>query len=323
VRTPSQTPSARDRLFGGLLGAVVGDALGLPHEGAFRSTLDAEPVEGMQGGGPHGCPAGAWSDDGSLLLCLADSLCSGYDPEDVARSFLAWWQEGLWTPYGRPFGYGYTVASAMYAMTVGVPPLQAGQRSEASNGNGSLMRTLPIALCLAGDHQRMLTAAHEVSSITHAHPRSLMCCGIYCLVASLLLEGMDAAQAVRSAAGLAAEHYRGSPWDVERPHLGRLLSGKAAELDREQVRSSGYVVETLEAAFWCLLRSGSFREAALLAVNLGDDTDTTACVTAGLAGILYGRASMPDDWVSTLVRSDDIVDLCGRFWDAVNPRRPR
>ncbi len=310
-----------ERLFGGMLGAVAGDALGLPFEGAPRAWLDADPVEAMTPGGPHGQPRGTWSDDSSLLLCLADSLCCGCDPDDIGSKFLAWWQQGLWTPFGRPFGYGYTVAIAMYKMMVGIPALQAGEDREDCNGNGSLMRTLPVALYFSAERERMLEAAHQVSSITHAHPRAMMCCGVYCLVASCLMEGMDKKEAVETGVRLAAQHYRGNPWDAERQHLERILCADFSALPRSEVRSTGYVVDTLEASLWSLLQGDSFRDCLLRAVNLGDDTDTVGSVTGGLAGVHYGRDGIPQEWLEPLARREDILALCQRFAAAATAQR--
>jgi ADP-ribosylglycohydrolase len=315
--------SREDRIHGGLLGAVVGDALGLPCEGAPRQWLDRQPVEGMTGGGPHGRPRGAWSDDASLTLCLAESLCSGYDLERVGRHFLAWWQEARWTPFGRTFGFGHTVAAGMHKMMVGFPAREAGQAGEGSNGNGSLMRTLPIALYFAGDEDWMLEAAHEASAITHAHPRSMMCCGIYCLLAAGLLEGAGREDALEHALRHALHCYRRPPWDKELPHLGTVLSGDVADLHRFQVRSGGYVVETLEGALWSFMRAESFEHALLIAVNLGGDTDTIGCINGGLAGVHFGAEAIPEDWLMALPRLAEVAELCEQFADAVLERRRR
>lgn len=311
----------REQIRGGILGAVVGDALGLPHEGETRSRLAEHPVEAMTGGGPHGQPAGTWSDDSSLLLCLASSLTGSYRPDHVGSTFLAWWQEALWTPRGRTFGYGATTAAAMYRMAVGVSPLKAGLAGEGANGNGSLMRTLPIALYFSPKRRPMLDAAHEVSAITHGHPRAQMCCGIYCLVASYLLEGRQPAEAARAAMRYARDYYRDEPWQAEREHLQTVLSLQIERMDRYQVRSGGYVVETLEAALWSLLRARGFRSTLLAAVNLGGDTDTVGCVTGALAGTYYGEEAIPDEWLEPLARRQDVEDLCDRFAHVVARRR--
>ncbi len=302
-----------DRIAGGLLGAVVGDALGLPVEGALRDWLDADPVGDMRGGGPHGQPAGSWSDDSSLLLALAESLCDGYNLDRVGAAFLAWWQRGDWTPYGRVFGYGATTAAAMYRLAVGVPAAHAGLAGEGHNGNGALMRTLPVALWFRNDSRRMLDAAHEVSGLTHAHPRSQVCCGVYCLVAAGLLDGLGRTEAVRRAVTCAGTEYQRSPRESELCHLEAVLSLRVLDLPRDQVRSGGYVVEALEACLWSLVRGESFRDALLAAVNLGGDSDTVGCLTGGLAGVHFGAEAIPEEWVRPLARGADIADLCVRF----------
>jgi ADP-ribosyl-[dinitrogen reductase] hydrolase len=302
-----------DRIAGGLLGAVVGDALGLPVEGALRDWLDANPVRGMRSGGPHGQPAGSWSDDGSLLLALAESLCDGYNLERVATAFLAWWQRGEWTPYGRVFGYGATTAAAMYRLAASVPATQAGLAGEGHSGNGALMRTLPLALWFRSDTRRMLDAAHEVSGLTHAHPRSQVCCGVYCLVAAGLLEGLGRLEAVQRAVTRARSEYCGSAQESELRHLEAVLSLRVLALPREQVRSGAYVVETLEACLWSLVRGESFRDTVLAAVNLGGDSDTVGCLTGGLAGVHFGAEAIPEEWLRPLARGADVAGLCARF----------
>jgi ADP-ribosylglycohydrolase len=277
--------------------------------------LDRQPVEHIAAG-RGGLPAGTWSDDTSLTLCLADALCRGYSPEQVAERFLAWWEEAAWTPHGRTFGYGRTTSVALRNLQRGADPLEAGLEGEYSNGNGSLMRTLPVALYFHGDRDAMLRAAHEQSRITHGHPRSQMCCGTCCLVAEGVLDGAEPREAIRKGVEAADECYRGEPWDAERTHLDRVFGLDVLEMRRNEVRSSGYVVDTLEAALWSFARGQDFRGAVLSAVNLGGDTDTVGCVAGALAGACYGRPGIPREWVDRLARSTDIEKLAGRLYEA-------
>lgn len=198
----------------------------------------------------------------------------------------------------------------------GTPPLEAGLEDEYSNGNGSLMRTLPVGLYFADRAERLLSAAHQVSRITHAHPRSQMCCGLYCLVARRLLRGEAPREAVEAAVREADTFYTGPPWDGEREHLQRVWSLEVLEADRDEIESTGYVVDTLEAALWCFWGAGDFEDALLTAVALGGDADTVGCVTGGLAGVAYGSGEIPRDWVETLVRSADITRLGRRLYEA-------
>lgn len=296
------------------MGLAVGDALGVPVEGSGREGLKGSPVTGMRGYGVHHQPPGTWSDDTSLTLCLVDSLCAGYDLDDIGQRFCRWLYDGYWTPWGYPFGIGGTTAKAISRLAGGIEPRLAGLRDEYSNGNGSLMRILPVALYFApaGD-EALLEAAHEVSSITHAHPRSQMACGIYTLVASHLLAGDDPHLAYSQAVQKAARYYLTPPFDEELEHFRRVLGGRLGELDESRIGSGGYVVETLEAAIWCLLTRESYRDTVLAAVSLGGDTDTTAAVAGGLAGIWYGLDGIPGEWISGLARVDDVKRLLNRF----------
>ncbi len=304
----------RDRLLGGLWGAVVGDALGVPVEFTSREEVRRDPVTGMRGFGTFNLPAGSWSDDSSLLLCTAESLTRGFDLDDMAARFMRWEAEGHWTPHGEVFDIGNATRAAIGRLRRGVPPARAGGDGEGDNGNGSLMRILPVALSFQGAGvDEMVRRAHDVSSLTHRHPRSLMACGIYCLAARHLLGGISPREACAGAADLARGIYGEEPFRTESRHFRRVCGGGIASLPEETVRSSGYVVDTLEASLWCLLTTGSYREAVLRAVNLGDDTDTTACVTGGLAGLRYGMAGIPGEWIGTIARREEIQGLFERF----------
>ncbi len=180
------------------------------------------------------------------------------------------------------------------------------------------MRILPLALYSASAATpELLDRAHRASAVTHGHPRAQMACGIYCLVAVRLLNGADPASAYADAAEQARRHYATSPYTDELPHFARLLSGNLRRLGRARIESSGYVLHTLEASLWCLLRADSYRAAVLAAVNLGDDTDTTGTVTGGLAGLRWGLAAVPAEWRQALARRDDVAALFERFAAAV------
>ncbi len=302
----------RMRILGGLWGAVVGDALGVPVEFKTRDEVRRDPITGMRGYGTFNLPAGSWSDDSSLLLCTADSLCHGYDLDDMASRFMRWYSEGLWTPYGNAFDIGNATRSAISRLNRGVSPEQAGGDSEGDNGNGSLMRIIPAAVCFYTIRiEEFIQRVHAISSITHRHPRSLMACGIYCLIARSLIEGKTPIDAYREAIDRASDIYDRDPFRQELHHFRRILGGKIGSLPEETINSSGYVIDTLEASLWCLLNTGSYGEAVLRAVNLGHDTDTTGCVTGGLAGIYYNKTSIPGEWLDVIARRDDIDTL---FW---------
>ena len=310
-----ESVTRRERMLGGLWGAIVGDALGVPVEFVSRRELDRAPVIGMRGFGTYRQPAGTWSDDSSLVLCTVESLLAGFDTHDLARRFGRWLYEAYWTPHGEVFDAGGTTQAAIGRFKKVSDPVQAGGADEGSNGNGSLMRILPIALYAspADDIPGFLSCVHAASSLTHAHPRSLIACGIYCLIASFLLEGDEMATAYRRATEAAVTFYGTSAYAAELQHFHGLTSGHLPRLARKDIESGGYVVHTLEASIWCLLDSPSFEEAVVKAVNLGGDTDTTGCVTGGLAGLRWGIAAIPKEWIEQLARRDDIEELLGRF----------
>ena len=307
--------SKKQRILGGLWGAIVGDALGVPVEFTAREERRRDPVTDMRGYGAHNQPPGTWSDDSSLLLCTVEALCDKeYHAERMGALFLRWQERGHWTPYGKVFDIGNATAAALVRMRQGVPAEKAGGVEERDNGNGSLMRILPVALRYAGAPiDEMLFRAHRISGLTHLHPRSQMACGLYCCVARGLLDGLTPQAACRMMINHCQRYYNVVPFQAEYPHFARIFTDKLAALPEAEIKSSGYVVHTLEAALWCLLTTTSFEEAVLKAVNLGDDTDTTGCVAGGLAGITYGREAIPAAWWEPLARKEDIAKCFERF----------
>jgi ADP-ribosyl-[dinitrogen reductase] hydrolase len=302
------------RMLGGLWGAVVGDALGVPVEFKKRGEVKRDPITGMRGFGTFNLPAGSWSDDSSLLLCTTDSLVHGFDLDDMAARFIRWLTEGLWTPFGSAFDIGNATSQAIARLRRGIGPDKSGGNGEHDNGNGSLMRILPVALFYKRSGiDVLLQGAHAVSSITHRHPRSLVACGMYCIMARFLLEGAGIQEAYKETIGLAPYVYDHDPYARELTRIGRVLGGKLASLKEDDIRSSGYVIDTLEASTWCLLTTGSYEEAVLRAVNLGEDTDTTGCVTGGLAGLYYNKMGIPEKWMSAIARSAEIDTLFNNF----------
>lgn len=304
-------------VLSGLMGVCVGDALGLPVEFSSRSDRLENPVTTMSGWGTYNQPPGTWSDDSSLTFCLADSLCQGFDLNAIARSFCRWFRERYWTPHWEVFDIGNTTLQAIWNLQHGAPPSQSGATSERSNGNGSLMRILPMAFLYKNlEFRELIERTHQVSAITHAHPRSLIACGIYISIAINLLQGKDLKSAYQQGLEKILPFYQSAPYGNELAHFQRVINGEIDRLSIEQINSSGYVVDTLEASLWCLLNTDNYADAVLKAVNLGQDTDTTAAVTGGLAGIYYGFETIPQAWVEQIARKDDIIQLANRL-DAV------
>lgn len=303
------------------MGVCVADALGVPVEFQSRAAIAKSPVTTMQGYGTYNQPPGTWSDDSSLTFCLAESLCSGYSLEDIAALFCRWYNDAYWTPYNEVFDVGNATATAIRRLLLGVTPLEAGGTDDRSNGNGSLMRILPLAFLYKSlPFPELIQRVHQVSQITHAHPKSQIACGIYISIAICLLQGLEPKAAYLQGIENVKETYSQEPYLLEMTNyrLERIMNGEIAEATEDSIYSSGYVLHTLDASLWCLLTTSSYAEAVLKAVNLGEDTDTTAAVTGGLAGIYYGFDAIAQEWVNQIARKDDIINLAARLEAAIS-----
>ncbi|MEW6161637.1 MAG: ADP-ribosylglycohydrolase family protein [Verrucomicrobiota bacterium] len=310
----------RDRVLGGLWGSLVGDALGVPVEFKDRATVQIDPVREMRGFGSHKQPAGTWSDDGALTLCTVESLLhSEFDVQDMGRRFARWMNEEHWTATGVVFDVGGTTANALLRIAQGIPASEAGGRDEHSNGNGSLMRTLPIALrFFQRSMDEFISRIECASAITHAHARSKMACVLHGLIARKLLEGKPPESALHLARIEFSGIYQRA---TELAHFHRLLKDELVTLRADTILSTGYVLHTLHASLWCLLTTTNFKECVQMAVNLGGDTDTTGCVAGGLAGVVYGACSIPPDWLQALARRKEVEDLLHRFAEMLVDRK--
>jgi ADP-ribosyl-[dinitrogen reductase] hydrolase len=311
MNTPADLP-AKERRLGGLWGALIGDALGVPVEFKDRATVQAKPVTSMREYGTHHQPRGTWSDDGALILCTADGLLNHeFDLADMGERFVRWMNVGLWTAWGEPFDVGMATSDALLRIANGTPAAQAGGRDEYSNGNGSLMRILPVVMRFAAEPiESFANRVGKVSAITHGHARSQMACVFYGLVVRQLLLGCQTRAALASARAEFTGWYKRS---AEFPHFRHILEDNFISLPEDEIASTGYVLHTLHASLWCLVTTHNFYDCVLKAVNLGGDTDTTGCVTGGLAGVAYGIKSIPADWVNQIARKGDVDCLFHEF----------
>lgn len=310
----------------GLYGLAIGDAIGVPGEFMSRDQLKATPITDMQGGGVHDMPAGTWSDDTSMTLCLADSLAihGTFQPQDVMERFSEWMIHGEYTSDGTMFDVGNACRQAIFRFANGTPAEQCGGLTENSNGNGSLMRILPIAYYLHAkgknsifDHTEDAALVATVSALTHAHPRSIIACGLYVEMVLRLLQGDAPKSAVKRAMEKGFGYYKaqGEPWKQEISNYSRLGDVDSfAALPEEEIRSTGYVVDTMEASTWCFLNTHNYRDCILLAVSLGRDTDTTAAVAGGLAGLYYGIEAIPQNWKDGLLNCKLLEDIVERLY---------
>ncbi|MCR4032809.1 MULTISPECIES: ADP-ribosylglycohydrolase family protein [Flavobacterium] len=313
----------KSKIEAGLFGVAVGDALGVPFEFLSRNQMKESPAVDMIGYGTHNQPAGTWSDDSSLTFCLAETLAEEYNLQKLANCFVNWKEHSYWTPHGEVFDIGIATSIAIHELHCGKDPLLAGGDTEDSNGNGSLMRILPLLFYIKDmPIDQRFQHVKEVSSLTHRHIRSVMACFIYLEYSLQLFNGKskdDALKEMQEIVKLFFENANMPQSEIECFH--RILSIKVGDYDvqpiesvsESEVFSSGYVLNTLEAAIWCFLQSDNYKDAVLKAVNLGSDTDTTAAVAGGLAGIYYGIENIPAKWIDSLARSNDIKDLANRL----------
>ena len=307
----------RYKIKSALFGVAIGDALGVPVEFESREAISENPVLDMIGFGTYNLPPGTFSDDSSLTFCLAEALTEDFDLGIIARNFIKWYYENYWTARGDVFDIGIATRQAIDKLARGVQAEHAGGIDVSSNGNGSLMRILPLVFYIIDKPiAERFEITKQISSITHGHIRSVISCFYYLEFARHIIRGTDKFEIYKKLQSEVPDFlYSISTEPVEINLFDRLLENNIYELESNDISSSGYVLHTLEATIWCLLTTDNYHEAVLKAVNLGDDTDTTAAVTGGLAGLLYGFETIPKTWLNLLARKDDIQDLAERFAD--------
>lgn len=303
-----------------LIGFATGDALGVPVEFRSRADLASSPLTGMVGFLEHNQPPGTWSDDSSMVFCTAESLCNGYDLQDIALQYSRWMNNRVWTPRGRVFDIGIQTGKAiqridrLLELGLRIKPIPEAGVNERENGNGSLMRILPLAFFLQDQPiEERFRMTREVSGLTHSHIRAVTGCFIYVEFVIGLLQEKDIYTVYKEVRSEVPQFLSGKVPPHEMKHYERILEHNIAEYSDISIQSSPYVVHTLECVLWCLIRGNNFRETVLQAVNLGEDADTIGALTGGLAGICHGLESIPEDWMRTLARREDILDLAERF----------
>lgn len=294
----------KERFRGCLLGLAAGDAVGTTVE--FKPPGSFPPVTDMVGAGPFGLKPGEWTDDTSMALCLATSLVEtgGFDPRDQMDRYCRWRDEGYLSSNGRCFDIGGTVATALRRYQLTNDPY-GGSTSANTAGNGSIMRLAPVPMLFWPNRAAALEYAALSSRTTHACTECIDACR---LLASVLVHALD-----------------GSPKETVllfhddladlAPSIAAIARGDYRSKPQSQVRGSGYVVASLEAALWCFDITASFEDAILRATNLGDDADTTAAVCGQIAGAYYGEHGIPESWRGRVAKRDLILDLADRLWE--------
>jgi len=316
-----------------IYGFIVGDALGVPVEFSSREILEDNPIEDMEEYGTHNQPKGTWSDDTSMVLATIDGIInsqkSSIDYKKLITNFLNWKQKGEFTPFGKVFDIGN---STSYALSVYQQRIYDNKTNDVicgtgdinSNGNGSLMRILPISLYLYylgidyGDND-FFEIIKIVSSMTHSHIYSILGCFIYTIYLIELIKEQDKVIAYKNMQNILQNicDKNNNLIDIKNVY-SRIVYKDISKLKKKEIKSSGYVVDSLEAAMWSVLTSNSFEESVLKAVNLGEDTDTIGALVGGLAGIIYGYDSIPQKWIDVLQNKqylDNIIDSFVIYFD--------
>ena len=289
----------------GICGFVVGDAIGVPVEFSSRKELEEDPVVDMREYGTYNQPKGTWSDDSSMTIATMTSIVNkkGIDYTDIMEEFCKWAFEGEHTPHGERFDIGNTTIRGLLRYQNGEKAQKCGGTSTHDNGNGSLMRILPLAFIEEIDYETI----ENISALTHGHDRSKIACVLYVeIVKSMLSNDLTIDEHINNYCEKIKTHYEGNE---EIGEFDRIFNDDFSG----GIMSGGYVIDTIEAVIYCLKTTDNYKDAVLKAVNLGGDTDTTACICGGLAGIYYGFDAIPIDWLEVIPKLDDILSLCEKF----------
>lgn len=301
-----------------LLGFAVGDALGVPVETLNREDVKSLGLKDMVGNGVHHVSKGAWSDDTSMVISTMDSIinCDGLNYEDIMNNFVKWLDNGEYTSIDKTFGVGATVLLALTNYKNTADALNSGCSTKNYNGNGSLMRILPISLyCIMNNlsFEETKDIIDDVSSLTHAHNISKMGCLIYTEFLRELINTNDKFKAFEHVLSTNYSFYGIDACDA---YL-RLLDESFIELNEDEIKSTGYVVDTLEASLYCVLNTRNYEDAVLKAINLGGDTDTIAALTGSICGIIYTSRNIPKRWKDDLLKKEYLIDLSNKYYSCL------
>ena len=291
----------------GIIGLVIGDALGVPVEFSYRETLQKDPVIGMRGYGTYNMPPGTWSDDTSMTIATMASIVNkqAIDYDDMMREFLDWIENGKYTQYEDTFDFGITTHNGLLNYKNGMDPILCGGTGDRDNGNGSLMRILPLAFIPNIDYETI----ENVSGLTHGHLRSKIACVFYVEIAKSMIENdLSIDEHIKLAGDKINEYYKDSD---ELNHFKRIFNNDLN--DEDTISSKGYVISTFESVIYSLKATDNFRDALLKSVNLGGDTDTVGAICGGLAGIFYRYDAIPIDWIESIPEINQVLELCERY----------
>lgn len=326
--TNINTPiSINDRIKGSIIGFIVGDALGVPVEFIGRETLRKNKISDMEEFGTHHQPKGTWSDDSSMMIATIDGIINSslpiIDYVFIIKNFLKWKAKGEFTPFDNVFDIGNATS---YALSRYQNNINSGKEEDiicgtgdiSSNGNGSLMRILPISLLL--HFMKLNYTSNEyfeiiknISGMTHSHNYSILGCYIYSVYVSELLKCNDKFIAYKNLQDICSS-IKIDGIEV----YDRIIKNDIFKLKENDIKSSGYVVDTLEAVIWSFLTTDNYKDSVLKSINLGDDTDTVGAITGGLSGLYYGFNSIPEKWINDLQKKEYLIQYTNKFIDKIN-----
>ncbi|WP_059026465.1 ADP-ribosylglycohydrolase family protein [Gabonibacter massiliensis] len=300
-----------------LLGTAIGDALGLPIQFLDREVVAKNPITTMEGPDRFNVPAGTWSDNTSLSFCLAESLCNGYDLNDIINKFTKWMYEDYWTPANETFDINYINYFAIVNLRNNGSPHVAGIDNKRGNSDGSLMRILPLVpYILNREEEERFRIIGEVSSLTLRHPRSILACIALCEFAMQYINLQSVEKAYQTMQQTILQLLKRDMFIEEGIPFERLVGLSYEEfktIELKDIYSTEYVIDTLEASLWCIFNTTNYKDAVLKAVNLGDDANTVGAITGGLTGIIYGYDTIPSEWLEVLAKKDDIIELADKL----------
>lgn len=297
-----------------IIGHAVGDAMGVPTEFHTREYLFKNPVKEMIGSDKTGQPAGTWSDDTSMEIATIDSFINKkkFDYDDIMKRWERWINNAEYTGYNDTFDVGRICLEAIRKHSLGYKPLECGLDNEMANGNGSLMRILPVALFAYYrklNEEEIIKLTNEVSSLTHSHDISKLGCYIYVRYIMFLLDGKNKTEAYELIKKLDYSSY--SEYAISK--YDRVLKNDILSFPLDEIKSTGYVVDTLECVFWIVLNANNFEETIIATTNIGNDTDTIGAIAGSIVGIIYGYDSIPKRWLDKLKRKDYLLKLAIDF----------
>ena len=300
-----------------LLGTAIGDALGLPIQFLEREVVAKNPITTMEGLDQFNVPAGTWSDNTSLSFCLAESLCNGYDLNDIINKFTKWMYEDYWTPANETFDINYINYFTIVNLRNNGSPHVAGIDNKRGNRDGSLMRILPLVpYILNMEEENRFRIIKEISSLTYRHSRSILACIALCEFAIQYINLQSVEEAYQAMQQTILQLLKRDMFIEEGIPFKRLVGLSYEEfkaIELKDIHSTEYVIDTLEASLWCIFNTTNYKDAVLKAVNLGDDANTVGAITGGLTGIIYGYDTIPSEWLEVLAKKDDIIELADKL----------